>query len=114
MGEEKYWNLMNRYLSNELSLDETNDLLEWLDRDPARTDLLKELQEIWDKTKDYPENFKVDTRAAWHKLTNNIKAQEKKQQRNPMPLTSINARYAIIGLLFFLLFFAVSIYFYFR
>lgn len=114
MGEEKYWNLMNKYLSNELSLDETNDLLEWLDCDPARADLLKELQEIWDKTKDYPENFKVDTRAAWHKLTNNIKAQEKKQQRSLMPSTSLNARNAIIGLLFFLLFLAVSIYYYFR
>ncbi|MGX5688101.1 anti-sigma factor [Arcticibacter tournemirensis] len=113
MGEEKYWNLMNRYLSNELSLKETEDLLEWLDEDPARADLLKELQELWDKTKDYPENFKVDTRAAWHKLTNNIRAREKKQQ-NVMPTLSLNTRIAAIGLLLFLLFLGAAAYYYFR
>ena len=65
MSEEKYWNLMSRYLSNELSLEETEELLTWLDDDPARADLLKELQDTWDATKNYPENFNVDTSAGW-------------------------------------------------
>lgn len=74
---------MTKYLSNQLSLKEAEELLEWIEADPTRGDLLKELQETWDKTKDYPENLRVDTRAAWHKLRSNIKAQEQKEKKNP-------------------------------
>lgn len=67
---------MSRYVSNELSLEETEELLEWLGDDPVRAELLKELQDTWDKTKNYPENFKVDTRAAWQKLRSTIAVEE--------------------------------------
>lgn len=73
MNEENYWNLMNRYLSNELSLREAEDLLEWLNEDTGRADLLRELRDTWDRTKDYPESFKVDTSAAWQKLRSTMK-----------------------------------------
>jgi len=63
---------MSRYVCGELSLKETEELLEWLGDDPDRADLLKEFQDTWDKTKSYPENFKVDTRAAWQKLRTSI------------------------------------------
>lgn len=81
MSEEKYWNLMSRYLANELSLEETEELLTWLDDDPARADLLKELQDTWDATKNYPENFNVDTSAGWQKLKNLIDEREKPKVR---------------------------------
>lgn len=81
MSEEKYWNLMSRYLSNELSLEETEELLTWLDDDPARADLLKELQDTWDATKNYPENFNVDTSAGWQKLRTLIDEQERPKVR---------------------------------
>ncbi|MGV3508528.1 MAG: FecR family protein [Sphingobacteriaceae bacterium] len=81
MSEEKYWNLMSRYLANELSLEETEELLTWLDDDPARADLLKELQDTWDATKNYPENFNVDTSAGWQKLRTLIDQQERPKVR---------------------------------
>lgn len=68
MTEEKYWNLMSRYLANDLSIKETEELLAWLDDDPARADLLKELRDTWDATNNYPEDFEVDTRAGWQRL----------------------------------------------
>ncbi|WP_256014039.1 FecR family protein [Desertivirga xinjiangensis] len=80
MSDEKYWNLMSRYVSNELSLEETEELLEWLGDDPVRAELLKELQDTWDKTKNYPENFKVDTRAAWQKLRSTIAVEKTDDQ----------------------------------
>ncbi|WP_207427772.1 FecR family protein [Pedobacter sp. SYSU D00535] len=77
MSDEKYWNLMSRYLSNDLTLEETEELLEWMNDDPSRADLLKELQDTWDKTRNYPENFKVDTRAGWQKVRTAIEVQKR-------------------------------------
>jgi len=82
MAEEKYWNLMSRYLSNDLSLSETEELLAWLDEDPARADLLKELRDTWDATQNYPDDFVVDTEAGWKKLKSAIDVQEKAQVRS--------------------------------
>jgi len=76
MGDEKYWNLMSRYLANDLSMEETGELLEWIDDDPSRADLLKELRDTWDFTKNYPDNFNVDTRAAWQKLSGTINSKK--------------------------------------
>ncbi len=78
MSDEKFWGLMSRYVCGELSLKETEELLEWLGDDPARADLLKEFQDTWDRTKNYPENFKVDTRAAWQKLRTSISVEPPK------------------------------------
>ena len=77
MSEEKYWNLMSRYLANDLSIKETEELLAWLDDDPARADLLKELRDTWDATNNYPEDFEVDTRAGWQRLRTAIDVQDR-------------------------------------
>ncbi len=111
MVDGKYWNLMSRYLSNELSLQETEELLEWLDEDPVRTSLLRELQDTWDKTRDYPVNFKVDTRAAWQNLKSNFKPEEREKKVSlltPLRLAGIIASALII------LFSGISAYHYYR
>ncbi|WP_207536267.1 hypothetical protein [Desertivirga arenae] len=73
MSEEAYHNLLSRYLSNELTLQETEDLLEWIGNDPDKEKLLRDFQETWDLAKDYPESFRVDTPAAWQRLRHSIK-----------------------------------------
>ncbi len=73
MEEEKYWLLMSRYLSNELTLEETTELLNWIEEKPERTELLQQLQSAWDKTAVYqeePAHFNVDT--AWHKVAEKL------------------------------------------
>lgn len=64
MNDEQYWNLICRYLADDLSIEETDELLQWLDEDPSRGELLTELQEAWDKSKSYPSNIFVDTNGA--------------------------------------------------
>jgi transmembrane sensor len=75
MNEEKYWNLMSRYLANDLSLAETDELLKWVDDDPPRAILLRELRETWDQTQDYPGHLEVDPTAAWHKVKQSVSVQ---------------------------------------
>lgn len=64
---------MSRYLADSLSLEETEELLQWLDEDPAHAALLAELQETWDKSRDYPGSFSVNEQAAWKKVRSRIK-----------------------------------------
>ncbi|MFD2162583.1 FecR family protein [Paradesertivirga mongoliensis] len=104
MTEEKYWNLMSRYLSNDLSIEETDELLAWLGDDPARADLLKELQQTWDATKNYPEDFHVDTKAGWQRLKASINVSEKiveLRPRNSMRWLSIAASLILISVAVF-------------
>lgn len=72
MSDEKYWVLMSRYVASSISVKEADDLLCWLDKDPNRMDMLKSFQDSWDKSKNYPESFKVDTNIAWRKLNATI------------------------------------------
>lgn len=73
MEDEKYWLLMSRYLSNELTLEETTELLNWIEENPERTELLQQLQTAWDKTAIYkqePAHFNADT--AWPKVAERL------------------------------------------
>jgi hypothetical protein len=86
MEEEVYHNLLSKYVSNELSLEETDVLLEWLSDHPENEVLLRNFQETWDLTKNYPENFKVDTSAAWFKLRSSLKEVEPPKGMHMVPL----------------------------
>src|SRR5690606_12640218 len=96
--DEKYWVLMSRYLSNELSSDEIDELLSWIEQDPSRAELLQELQSSWDKAVHY-KNYNTryfDVEEAWLKVSLKIDQEEK-------PKTVINLswlRYAAIIILF--------------
>ena len=79
--DEKYWGLLGRYLSNELSLEETNELLSWIEQDPSRVELLQELQASWDQAIHYKnresEYFNVDL--AWQKVSAKIENHQTKR-----------------------------------
>lgn len=80
--DEKYWVLMSRYLSNEISSEETDELLLWIEEDPSRGELLQELRASWDKTAHYKNGdsqyFNVDD--AWKKVSLKIEKQEQSPQ----------------------------------
>ncbi|ADY52831.1 anti-FecI sigma factor, FecR [Pseudopedobacter saltans DSM 12145] len=76
--DEKYWVLMSRYLSNEISSEETDELLFWIEGDPSRGELLQELQTSWDKSAHYKNSdsqyFNADD--AWTKVSMKIEKKE--------------------------------------
>ena len=76
MEDQKYLILINRYLSNQLSLNEIDELLSWLSADKDREELFKELGEAWERVKNYPENFTVDTKEGWKRLKSAIAVSE--------------------------------------
>lgn len=67
-------NLMGRYIADRLSLEEATELLEWLNADPAREIDLKEMQDVWDKSRDYPEILNIDTQSAWVKVKRSVQS----------------------------------------
>ena len=73
MDQDKYWDFMSRYIAGSLSLEETEKLLQWLNEDPAHEVLFAELQQIWDKSRNFPDDFSVNTQAAWQKVKLRIK-----------------------------------------
>lgn len=75
--EDKYWILLSRYLANDLSLDETDELLAWIEADPERITLLQQAQSAWDKSKNYQNDVSaVNTDAAWLKVKNKLNDQK--------------------------------------
>jgi len=86
MTEDVYHNLLSRYVSNELSLEETDVLLEWLGERPENEDLLIEFQETWDITTNYPESFRVDTSVAWFKLRSSLREVEAPEGMHVVPV----------------------------
>ena len=78
--EEKYWDLISKYLSNNITLDETDELLKWLDEDPDRSVLLNDLQRSWEKTQAY-QTPEFNTDAAWQKVSDTLQLPEKTERR---------------------------------
>ena len=83
MDKEKYWILINRYLSNDLSKDEIQGLLKWLAADAEREDLFNELGVMWRQLKDCPEVVSVDTREGWKKLRDALSEAESEEDEKP-------------------------------
>lgn len=73
MEEDKYWLLMSRYLSNEITLEETDELLRWIEEDPERTVLLQQLQTSFEKTTSYAGgDYAFDANIAWKKVSSKL------------------------------------------
>lgn len=67
-SEERYLELIGKYLSNNITLPETEELLEWVNKDSKNADILKDLQEVWERSQLYDGNFEPDTVVAWQKI----------------------------------------------
>ncbi|WP_207424706.1 hypothetical protein [Desertivirga brevis] len=107
MSDDVYLNLLSRYVSNELTLQETEELLEWIGDEPEREKLLREFQETWDIAREYPESFRVDTPAAWQRLRHSIKDVPASAARTTVPIKKwvlIIAAFAFLAICLFLLF----------
>jgi hypothetical protein len=89
MPTATYRNLISKYIADDLSLEDTEELLEWLNQDPANDALLKEMQGVWDKTRDYPEKLSVDTQNAWLKVKRSILTSKSEQCKKKQGFFSI-------------------------
>ncbi|HET8828200.1 MAG TPA: FecR domain-containing protein [Pelobium sp.] len=78
--EDKYWVLITRYLSNELSDAETDVLLEWISDKPERTELLQQMQSAWEQSNTYlaNEKYQINTDEAWKKIESRLFKEDKK------------------------------------
>lgn len=74
--EDKYLDLISKYLSGNISPEETDDLLSWLEEDPARMSLLQSMQSAWDKSGEYriPE---FETDPAWKRVSQRLRFDER-------------------------------------
>lgn len=82
--EDKYWILLSRYIAKDLSIEEVDELLAWIDEDPKRVNLLQEVQSIWDQSKHYQQQISdtLDPSTSWLKIKNEID-----RENQPIKLT---------------------------
>lgn len=97
MSDNRYWDLMSRYVSRDLSIEETEELLAWLGDDPERANMLKEFTDTWDATKNYPEDFEVDTKAGWNRLKNSLAVEEKVKPISAYTLIGLAASFLLVA-----------------
>jgi ferric-dicitrate binding protein FerR (iron transport regulator) len=76
--EDKYWILISRYLSNELSDTETDELLAWVNENPEHTELLQQMQNAWEQSNKYLQNSvqEIDTDQAWKNVESRLFASQ--------------------------------------
>lgn len=81
--EDKYWILISRYLANELSDTETDELLVWVNDKPAHAELLQQMQNAWDKSDDYLKTNEpeINVDSAWTKVEQRLFVNEKKKAK---------------------------------
>ncbi len=72
MQSDLYRNLISKYIADKLTPEDTEELLEGLNKDQELENKLREMQGVWDKTRDYPEKLNVDTQAAWLKVKRSV------------------------------------------
>jgi|GEM_PF-755953 len=70
--EEKYWDLMTKSLSGNLSAEEQEELDEWLSSNPENANHFKELQDVWSKAEDYGQSFRPNTAKAWKNVAQKL------------------------------------------
>ncbi|MGB4774349.1 MAG: FecR domain-containing protein [Daejeonella sp.] len=67
-NKELYWELISKYLSGNITTPEAEQLMEWVNKDNEHANMLKELQQVWDKSKTYGQDFDPDITLAWKNL----------------------------------------------
>lgn len=80
----RYWKLFGKYVTDEISEEEKDELEAWVSADPARRELLRDVERAW-KTIKKDEPPRTDAEAAWNKLKRRI---EKEETRSPTPQTA--------------------------
>ncbi|HYH56273.1 MAG TPA: FecR domain-containing protein, partial [Anseongella sp.] len=71
--EGKYGELLRKHLSGDIPEKEQAELFRWLEEDPARQALLKDLERIWERSEEY-ETPVFNVHTAWAKMQERITA----------------------------------------
>jgi transmembrane sensor len=74
--DEKYWNLITKSLSKNLTDDEEEDLNIWLASDPSHLQLLQELKTSWTEAGQYDSIFTPNKQLAWSKISAELSLEE--------------------------------------
>lgn len=70
--DEKYWNLITKSLSKNLSYVEEIELNEWLAKDPSHSQLLQELEMSWFAADQYGSQFSPNKERAWAQVSKQL------------------------------------------
>lgn len=70
--DEKYWTLLSKSLSNNLSTAEEKELKDWLASDLSHQQLLQELEESWNAADYYGNRFLPNKEQAWKNISDRL------------------------------------------
>ena len=76
MVDTKYSELIAQYLSKDITVRDKEKLMAWVDDNPTNKAYFDEMQEVWDVSDVYEEDFVVDTNVAWDKLDKILSVEE--------------------------------------
>lgn len=66
MTSPSIWQLVQRYISGQCSQQEREKIEQWMRKDPANEELIRDLKQIWEFTPE--EEFDIDVQEAWNKF----------------------------------------------
>jgi len=84
MDDATYMDLISKYLSGNASIAEKEELMAWVERDPANRAFLEEMIELWSIADHYEEHFATDTPQAWQTLDKRLFGDEIATQTEPI------------------------------
>ncbi len=105
-NQERYWELISKYLSNNIALSEIEELMQWVDKDNEHADMLKELQQVWKHSKTYGQDFDPDITLAWK----NVEQRLQSPVKNLRPAKSITRYFQVAAAIAFLCVMGVVFY----
>lgn len=82
--EEKYWTLISKSLSDNLTQEEERELNTWLSADPAHLKLLQELEESWNAADQFGSHFSPDKDKAWKVINSKIDLSSDSKSQAPV------------------------------
>ena len=72
MNEKNYTDLIAQYLAGGLPKEEADQLMQWVEADANNQALFDEMLKVWSFTGTHAPQIKVDTKAAWNKVSSKL------------------------------------------
>ncbi len=90
MNEEKNFNKIAKYLSDNIDPKEREELFAWIKKQPDNKDAFEDSLEVWEAVEKAKTNLDVNTAAAWNKMDQRLKKARTSSPPNalvkPLPL----------------------------
>jgi transmembrane sensor len=80
MINENTYEFLAKYLDNECSQEERDEVLKWLNSDPSNLKVFQEIKETWQLTRGIQADFNPDLYSAWKKVDAGIQKFEKESK----------------------------------